>query len=96
MTKILGTNMATFIITIPINRLGFLAEILRRYFGNIISGELLEAADRLAKERGALIRKAEYKMDQLKIVMAQLKQATQKLNETKEALDECKARIPGN
>lgn len=95
MTEVLGTNIATFIITLPIHRLSFLVELLRRYFGNIISNELLEAADQLAKERSVLIQKAEHKMDQLKIVVAQLKRAEQKLEKAEQALAECQTKIPG-
>jgi peptidoglycan hydrolase-like protein with peptidoglycan-binding domain len=96
MIEILGINMSAFIITIPINKLDFLAELLRRYFGNIISSELLETADRLAKERGARIREAEHKMDQLKIVMAQFKQSAQILDRAKATLEKnARQKFPG-
>ncbi len=96
MTQALGANIAAFVITIPLDRLGFLAEILRRYFGSIISNELLKNASRLAKERGALIQKAEYKMDQLKTVIEELKRTIQKVEAAKQALEECRATIPGS
>lgn len=89
MQQALGFNMATFIIEPPIKNIPILGELLRNYFANFISDEIMEMADRLAKERAVIYRKIEYKKKQLQAVLAQLKKAYKELEKAKEAFDTC-------
>ena len=93
MKEILGINIATFIIGLPIADLAFIVELLIRYFGQIISNELLEAADALAKEREVIYKEIEYKLDQLRVVLTELEKVAQEFEKAQKALEECQIKI---
>jgi len=88
--RALGAQIANYILTLPFERLGFLSELLRRYFGNIISNELLEAADSFMREIWAIKQKIQYLKDQRDIVFVQLQRAAKKLEEAQKNLEQCK------
>ncbi|MFP4097878.1 MAG: phage minor head protein [Alphaproteobacteria bacterium] len=58
--KSLGARIVTFILTLPFDRLGFLGELLQRYFENIISSELIEGAENFMRDYWAVKQKAQY------------------------------------
>ena len=87
--KSLGVQTVSYILTLPFERLDVLSELLRRYFGNIISNESLKAAEHFMKQFWAVKQKAQHVKDQRDIVLAQLEQTAKKLEETKKRLEEC-------
>lgn len=87
--KSLGSQAIAYILTLPLEQLGVLSELLREYFGNIISDELLKAADSFMKEFWAVKQKAEYIKGQRDIVLAQLERASKEMEEAKKRLEEC-------
>ncbi len=89
MNETLGTEIASFIFGFPFARTDFIFELLQRHFNNIISDELLKAADRLAKERGAILKKIDYTRDQLNIVMIALLNSKAKLEKAQQELKIC-------
>lgn len=89
--KALGAQIVSYILTLPFERLGFLSELLRRYFGNIINSELLQAADNFMQQVWAIKQKIQYLKDQRDIVFAQLERAAKELEEAKKKLEECES-----
>lgn len=87
--KSLGGEVVSYILTLPFERLGVLSELLRRYFGNIINNELLQAADNFMKQFWAVKQRAQYVKDQRDIVFARLERAAKELEEAKKRLEEC-------
>lgn len=87
--KSLGGQVVSYILTLPFERLGVLSELLHRYFGNIISNELLQGADSFMRQFWAMKQKAQYVKDQRDIVFAQLERAAQEIEEAKKKLEEC-------
>ncbi len=85
----LGFEIVAYILTLPFDRLGVLSELLRRYFGNMISNELLQGADRFMRQVWAVKQKALYFKDQRNIVLIRLEQAAKELKEVKQRLEEC-------
>jgi hypothetical protein len=88
--KSLGVQVVAYILTLPFDRIGILSELLRRYFGNIISSELLEAADHFVRQMWAIKQEVEYTKGQAGIVFAQLETAAKELEETRKKLDSCR------
>lgn len=89
--KALGAQIVSYILTLPFERLGFLSELLRRYFGNIINNELLQAADNFMQQVWAIKQKIQYLKDQRDIVFAQLERAAKELEKAKKKLEECES-----
>lgn len=87
--RALGAQIVSFLLTIPFERLGFLSELLRRYFGNIINEQLLEAADNFMQQIWPIRRKIEYIQGQRDIVFAQLQRAAQELEDAQDRLQKC-------
>ncbi len=87
--KSLGAQIVAQILTVPFEGIGTLGELLQRYFGNIISNELLQAADNFMRRVWAVKKEAQYITDQLNIVLAQLEKAAKELENAKERLEEC-------
>lgn len=86
----LGAEIVAYILTLPFSKLGTLNELLRRYFGNMISNELLQGADRFMRQIWAVKEKAKYILDQIAIARSMLENAAKKLENSKRKLEECK------
>ncbi len=87
--KNLGARIVTFILTLPFDRLGFLGDLLQRYFENIISSELIKGAENFMRDYWVVKQKAQYIRDQRDIVFAQLQRAAKELKEAQEKLKKC-------
>ena len=87
--KNLGAQVVAYILTLPFERPGALSELLREYFGNIISNEFLKAADSFMGEFWAVKQKAQHVKDQRDMVFVQLERAEKELRVAKKGLEEC-------
>ena len=87
--KSLGAQAVAYILTLPFDRIGHLTELLRRYFGNIISNKLLEAATNFMRQVLSVKQRIQYTKDQIALVLAQLEKAAEELEQTKKKLEEC-------
>ncbi|MAF97319.1 MAG: hypothetical protein CMH26_01630 [Micavibrio sp.] len=85
----MGARIVTFILTLPFDRLGFLGELLQRYFEGIISNELIGNAEDFMRQYWIVKQKAEYIMGQRDIVFAQLQRAAEELEEAEQRFKEC-------
>lgn len=87
--KSLGVRAVAHILTLPLDKLGFLGDLLQRYFDNIISDELIEAAENFMEHVWAVKQKIQYTKDQRDITLSQLERAAKELEETKERWGNC-------
>lgn len=87
--KSLGVRVVAYILTLPFDRLGFLGDLLQRYFDNIISNELIEAAENFMEQVWAIKQKIQYTRDQRDIVLSQLERTAKELEDAKKRLEEC-------
>lgn len=87
--KSLGVRIVSYILTLPFDRLGFLGELLQRYFESIISAELIDAAENFMRQLWATKQKAQHVRDQIQIVFSQLEHAAKELEGAEKRLEEC-------
>lgn len=88
--KSLGTRIVTYILTLPLEKLGILGDLLQRYFDSTISSELIKSADNFMRQVWAVRQKTQYLQDQISIVRSMLEKAAKELETAKEKLEECK------
>ena len=89
MQQTLGTRIASVVVSVPLDRLGFIGDILGRYFDNMIGKELIDKAKTYG-ERLAVVRKnIYYTRDQLRLAMAITTQAKETLDRAQTALERC-------
>lgn len=87
--KSLGAQIVAYILTLPFEKFDVLNELLQRYFGNIISNRLLQAAENFMKQVWEIKQKAQYIRDQMGITFIQLQRAAKDLEKSKERLEKC-------
>ncbi len=88
--KNIGSQIVAFILTLPFDRIGVLGELLRKYFGNVISNELLQAADEFMRRLQVVKEKIQYTKDQITMTFALLERSAEELETSKTNLEECK------
>ena len=82
-------GLLPWILTIPIGEIGHIAELLRRYFGITITGDLAKAAEESRRQRRTIRQRVEHIKDQIAIILAQLRKAAKELEKAKDKLREC-------
>ncbi len=87
--KSLGAQIVAYILTLPFEKFDVLSEFLQRYFGNIISDRLLDAADDFMRQVWAIKQKVQYVRDQRDMAFIQLQRAAKDLEKVKERLKKC-------
>lgn len=85
----IGTQAVSQLLSFPLDRIGFIGEAIREYFGNVFNNASMEAADKFMQEYHAVREKIKYYKNQYDIVFAQLQKAAKELELAKKKLEEC-------
>ena len=91
--KVLGIDLGTLLLTLPVQNLDNLVEFLRRVLGLKIQEPLLSQLDKLGKRLGGIWREMRSKRDQVQAVRVQLPEAYRAFEEAVVRFEDCKEKI---
>ncbi len=87
----LGGRIVTYILSLPFNKLGFLGNLLQRYFDNFISNELIEGAKNFMRQAHIKREEIEKIQKQVYASFLKLEKENKTLKELEDKLNECTA-----